>query len=208
MIPSLILPASAFLLSKIIKSYRYKAVNDEFMREGNDPYIFALFHSVQMLVAAYRAPFKTNILVSLSPDGEIAADTLLRLGFGVVRGSSSRRGREALGELTELIKNGESVAITVDGPRGPREEVKNGVILLAMRTGVPVICVSASARPIYRFRRSWDNFVFAPPVANVNICFSKPVYINTDRDMEYYRGIIRDNLLSITEICNKIACER
>ncbi|MCX7959741.1 MAG: DUF374 domain-containing protein, partial [Deltaproteobacteria bacterium] len=129
-----VLSLSTCFISTIIRSYRYKAINDSFLLEAKRPPLFALFHSVQMLVASYKVPFRTNILVSLSKDGDIAAGVLKNLGFGVVRGSSSRRGKEALLELEALVKDGESAAITVDGPKGPAGEVKSGIIRLAYKT--------------------------------------------------------------------------
>ncbi len=200
---------SSSMISMLVRSYKYRAFNDDFIQSSARPPVFALFHSTQMLVAAYRTPFKTNIMVSLSKDGEIAAGVLKMLGFGVVRGSSSKRGKEALNELTELVKQGESAAITVDGPRGPREEVKNGIILLAQRTGTPVVCISASARPMYRFKNSWDNFIFAPPFSKVNIYFSDPIYVNEREgvDLDYYKNLIRDNLISLANLSNELLCK-
>lgn len=209
MLNDLLLPISSFLISKIIRSYRYEAYNDSFINSNkNRPPVFALFHSVQMLVASYKTPFKTNILVSLSKDGDIAAEALKALGFGIVRGSSSKRGREGLKELISLVNSGESAVITVDGPRGPYEEVKGGIIRLSQLCGVPVVCVSAASRPMYRLTKSWDNFILAPPFSKVYIYFSDPIYIEKDLNkdgFERYKHIIKKELALLHKKCLKMA---
>ncbi len=202
-----LLTLSSLLVSRIIRSYRYRAYNDEFLYSQKGPFLFALFHSAQMLVASYRAPFRTNILVSLSKDGEIAASVLRNLGFGIVRGSSSRRGSEALDELVSAVKSGESAAITVDGPRGPLNEVKSGIIRLSLSTGAPVVCVSAAAKPMYRLEKSWDRFMLAPPFAKVCICFSDPIDIKENTETDYYKKLIREELISLSEKSLKMLCE-
>lgn len=196
------LPLTSFLISNIIKSYRYNAYNDSFLNNHKRPPIFALLHFAQMLVASYRAPFKINILVSLSRDGEIAAETLKRLGFGIVRGSSSKRGKEALNELVSIVNKGESAAITVDGPRGPSGEVKGGIIRLSQLTKVPIVCVSAASKPMFRLNRSWDRFALAPPFAKIVICFSNPIFIEDNIDetkFDSYKRLIKEELESLSK---------
>ncbi|MCX7943665.1 MAG: lysophospholipid acyltransferase family protein [Deltaproteobacteria bacterium] len=198
---------SSILISRLIKSYRYKAYNEGFLSNMKRPPIFALFHSYQMIIASYRAPFKINVLVSLSKDGEIASQVLRRLGFGVVRGSSSKRGLEALNELVELVNRGESAAITVDGPRGPLEEVKSGVIRLAQKTGAPIVCVSAIAKPMYRLKNSWDMFVVAPPFAKIVIYFSDPIYIEEHLDVtgvDFYKKKLKEQLRLLFYKCSNM----
>lgn len=198
---------SAYIISKIIKSYRYSVNNEIIIKNGERPPVFALFHSTQMLVASYRPNFKTNILVSLSKDGELASMTLQMLGFGIVRGSSSKRGREALDELILRVKNGESAAITVDGPKGPIEQVKSGIIRLASECKVPIVCVSAAAKNMYRLNKSWDRFIIAPPFAKLIISFSEPIIvdkIDNDDQMNSYKELIRKRLISLFEECSKM----
>ncbi|MGC8926347.1 MAG: lysophospholipid acyltransferase family protein [Myxococcota bacterium] len=194
--------ASAYLISRLIRSYRYVVSNDAIVQNCKRPPVFALFHSTQMLVASYRTNFKTNILVSLSKDGEIAAQALQMLGFGVVRGSSSKRGREALDELILKVRSGESAAITVDGPRGPCEEVKSGIIRLASESNAPIVCVSAAAKVMYRLKNSWDRFIVAPPLSKVFISFSDPITVDRIVDAEeikFFKSLIKTKLRSLFE---------
>ena len=206
--PRLLLSVSPIILEKIIRSYRISAIDDEYIRTCERPPIFALFHAFQMLAAAYETPFRTNILVSHSKDGEIAALTLERLGFGVVRGSSSKGGKEGLAELVGLVKKGESAAITVDGPRGPKEVVKSGIIRLSLSSGVPIVCVSAISSPMYRLKGSWDNFIIAPPFSRVFIRFSSPIVIEGEGSSENiakYKSLIEDTLKGLFESVKIIA---
>ena len=208
MYSDIFLSLASGLLYRIIKSYRLVVFGDEYLINCKQPPVFALFHAFQMIAAAYRTPFKTNILVSHSRDGELAARTLKRLGFGVVRGSSSRGGKEGLSQLIERVKKGESAAITVDGPKGPREVVKSGIVRLALTAGVPVVCVSAISKPFYRLKSSWDNFVVAPPFSKVYIQFSEPVSLEgevTYENIVRYKVLIEERLKRLFEEVKKVA---
>ncbi|MCX7887254.1 MAG: lysophospholipid acyltransferase family protein, partial [Verrucomicrobiae bacterium] len=108
------------------------------------PVIFAFWHNrLLMLPYLFRKHWqrrnrrKVAVLVSASRDGEKLAQVLGRFGLLCVRGSSSRRGAQALVELTRLVQEGYDIGITPDGPRGPRYSVQDGVISLAQLTQAP-----------------------------------------------------------------------
>lgn len=107
------------------------------------------------------------VLTSPSRDGEILAATMAGLGMGAVRGSSSRRGARALRELIEVIEAGKDVAITPDGPRGPRYSLGPGVIMLAQTTGAPILPVSASFSGAKRMK-TWDGFIIPLPFSRID----------------------------------------
>ncbi len=104
------------------------------------------------------------VLVSMSRDGELIARALERAGFTTVRGSSSRGGREAMDKMaSQLDKHrGLVVAITVDGPRGPRHVVKPGIVAMSRRTGYPIVVTSCIAKRNIVFN-SWDRTVLPLP---------------------------------------------
>lgn len=196
-----------FLLSNYIKTFKCNPIDQKNIYKVGRAPLFALFHSTQMLAASYMPDFRTNILVSLSRDGEIAARTLERLGFSIVRGSSSRGGKEAFQDLVVKVNAGESVAITVDGPRGPYQDVKSGIIRLASKTGVPIICVSAAAPYMYRLKGSWDRFVVAPPSSKVFVKFSEPIMVgdvSSEGEIDRFRNIIKEILITLSSDLSKI----
>jgi lysophospholipid acyltransferase (LPLAT)-like uncharacterized protein len=151
--------------------------------------IFAFWHNRIFYLTYYfakrfiRQGFKPVVLSSLSRDGEIMARLESKLGAFVVRGSSSRRGRQGLLELYRLArpaKNGQpsgfSPVITVDGPRGPKYEIQPGIILIAQKTGLPIIPISYQVTRSYIFN-SWDNFILPLPFARVTVHYGKPIII-------------------------------
>jgi len=103
-------------------------------------------------------------LVSASKDGAFLAAVLERFGVQPVRGSSSRRGPQALLELTTWAERGYDLAITPDGPRGPRYVVQEGAMSLAQVTGLPVVPVSYHLSRKIQLK-SWDRFQIPLPFA-------------------------------------------
>src|SRR5436189_6328705 len=112
-------------------------------------------------------------MVSASKDGAFLAAILERFKVQPVRGSSSRRGRQALPELTTWAERGYDLAITPDGPRGPCYVVQHGVMSLAQVSGLPIIpfsfCADWKLRP-----KSWDRFQIPLPFSRCEIILEKP----------------------------------
>ena len=141
-------------------------------------------------------------LVSASRDGGFLARILELFGVLAVRGSSSRRGAQALLELTSVAARGYDLAITPDGPRGPCYGVQEGVIALAQLTGRPVFPVSYHLNWKIRLR-SWDRFQVPLPFARCDIVIGQPLQVPRDATLEErerlrqqleatLRGITRD----------------
>jgi lysophospholipid acyltransferase (LPLAT)-like uncharacterized protein len=120
-------------------------------------------------------------LLSQHRDAEIAARALGRLGIDTVRGSSTRGWAGALRGLLAARARGEDLAIVPDGPRGPRREVKDGVVQLARATGLPVVPFGAAAWPARRLG-SWDRMMLPRPFARVALVGGAPLVIPRDAD--------------------------
>lgn len=103
--------------------------------------IYAFWHSGLAILAYTHRRRDIHVLVSQHRDGEWIARILGRFGYHLVRGSSRRGGTEALFRMATLLKEGHDVAVTVDGPIGPRFTVHSGVVLMARRTGRPIVPV-------------------------------------------------------------------
>ena len=148
------------------------------------PVIFCVWHNrLALSMALYRwGPCLAHpgrhmaAIVSASKDGAFLAAVLERFGVQPVRGSSSRRGPQALLELTSWAERGYDLAITPDGPRGPRYVVQEGAIALAQLTGLPLIPVSYSAARKFTLK-SWDGFQLPWPFSKCQAVFSEPMWI-------------------------------
>jgi len=154
-----------------------------------DRYVYAFWHEVLLLPAHLfgRPDIDCHVLISKHADGQLIAETAERLGFKTVRGSSSRGGTEAVRELMKTKTS--QIAVTPDGPRGPRRVVQPGMIYLASRTGLPMVAVGfASDRP-WR-AKSWDQFALPRPFHRAVCSFHGPLHVPADADrdtLEKYR---------------------
>lgn len=170
--------------------------------------IFAIWHNrlaVSLIVyRRYIAPCGTNrhlaALVSASKDGGLLNRVLELFGVTGVRGSSSRRGAQALRELATAAGKGNDIAVTPDGPRGPRYEPHAGVIALAQITGLPIVPVTVT----YGWKwtlKSWDRFQIPLPFSRCDVQLGEPVEVPQDADetaTEALRLELRRRLMSKT----------
>lgn len=126
------------------------------------------------------------IMFSRSRDGDLLAGFAARLGVIPVRGSSSRGGREALAQMRRHLLASKPVkaATVLDGPQGPPFVAKKGMIVLAMRTGRPLVPIMMSARPAVTLRRAWDKTLIPLPFSRVTVVYGKPWTVPPDLDEE------------------------
>jgi len=142
--------------------------------DASSPVIFCFWHNrILGITFAFDRAYPKNrggvtVLTSPSKDGEILARLVGAFGMEAVRGSSSRRGSRALLELVRLIRGGRDIAITPDGPRGPRYALGPGIILLAQTTGSRIVPAHASFSRCVRMK-TWDGFIIPLPFSKVSV---------------------------------------
>lgn len=124
----------------------------------------------------FRRRRRVVVMVSRSKDGELVARALHRLGYRTVRGSSSAGGREALSELTNLVRDGWGSAIIADGPRGPARQAKIGCVLAARDSGAPLLTWGCHASPNVTLH-NWDRTLIPKPFARITVAFGEPLYV-------------------------------
>jgi lysophospholipid acyltransferase (LPLAT)-like uncharacterized protein len=163
--------------------------------------IFAFWHARLLPLVYTHRGRGVAVLVSRHRDGEWIARIIEALGFVTARGSSTRGGEEGLREMLQWAERGHLLAITPDGPRGPRERVKPGLVLLARRTGWPVVPVATSGVPS-RVLRSWDRFRIPLPFARTVVAYGAPIQVPRDLDDEgvgEWQGRIEAGIRTLTE---------
>ena len=137
-----------------------------------------------------------TVLTSPSKDGEILSQFVAAFGMGSVRGSSSRRGSRALLELVRIIRDGGDIAITPDGPRGPRYSLGPGVILLAQTTGTPILPMHARFSRAIRMK-TWDGFIIPLPFSTISVTVGDRINIPkslNEEEFEQARKNLEDTL--------------
>lgn len=157
-----------------------------------DPCLICFWHNriLGITLAFYRRypamqRHGVTVLTSPSRDGEILAQFVGAFGMGSVRGSSSRRGSQALRELVRLVREKRDIAITPDGPRGPRYSLGPGVILLAQTTGVPILPAHASFSRCIRMK-TWDGFIIPLPFSTISVTMGEQITIPRDLGAEEF----------------------
>lgn len=146
--------------------------------------IYCLWHNRLVLcMEAYQARVRQGgagaglaALISASKDGAFLAAILECFSVQPVRGSSSRRGPQALLELTSWAERGYDLAITPDGPRGPRYVVQSGAMSLAQLTGLPIVPFGFYAHRKIQLK-SWDGFQIPWPFTRCDLIWGKPIYV-------------------------------
>jgi lysophospholipid acyltransferase (LPLAT)-like uncharacterized protein len=189
--------------------YRWSDSSGYFDTDSAGPAIYCVWHNrlALCLVPYFGYVRKHNqtpgmaAIVSASKDGGFLAGILECFGVHPVRGSSSRRGPQALLELTSWAERGYDLAITPDGPRGPCYVVQEGVMALAQITGLPIVPVSYSlgwkVRP-----KSWDRFQIPLPFSRCEMVLAKPVRVPreaSDAEREALRQQLERTLKEISQ---------
>ena len=150
--------------------------------------LWALWHETILMSVWYHRDQDVRVMISASRDGELIARIARFFGYVPVRGSSSRGGREALSELIGHLKGGHRCAITPDGPRGPRREIKMGVLNLARMTGCPVVPFAFEAEHSWRLK-SWDRFIIPKPFSRAVFVYGNPIKVPRHGGPEYLKQI-------------------
>ncbi|MBN2208537.1 MAG: lysophospholipid acyltransferase family protein [Candidatus Coatesbacteria bacterium] len=203
----LVLAAAPYLISLFVKSL---GLSIGFSREGFDelesrwkenlPSIYALWHQrLLMMPLAYKGR-GLNVLISNHRDGELIARAVQRLGVRSIRGSATRGGSAGFRRMVETLRAGGDVAITPDGPRGPRWQVHKGAIVLAKATGVPIFPVTYACSRRKEFN-SWDRFVVPAPFSRGVFVAGERLDVPEDADgqtVETLRQALEKSLIEIT----------
>lgn len=155
------------------------------------PSIVAFWHGEMLPVwFAFRA-LRPVALVSSSKDGSLLSRLLQDWGYGVVLGSSSKGGKEALEQLVNEASS-RVVLITPDGPRGPAHQAKPGAVVAAQRAGVPLILVRMKASRSRTFERSWDKFQLPKLFASIDLYVDQHWTIPLDASREFVESSINE----------------
>jgi lysophospholipid acyltransferase (LPLAT)-like uncharacterized protein len=146
------------------------------MRHDGQPVALLLWHG-QLLPLLYIMRFQSiACLISTHRDGELIAQVAQRLGCKLVRGSSSRGADRALLGLVRALKDGYTIAVTPDGPRGPYRTFAPGALVAAHRADAPVVAFGVHATRAW-YLKSWDRFMIPKPFARVTIVFGAPLRV-------------------------------
>jgi lysophospholipid acyltransferase (LPLAT)-like uncharacterized protein len=197
------------LLARYLR-YTYRRTRWEYIGKGtlpNSAAIYIFWHGRALMMPCFwPEPSMMHVLVSPHRDGKISQGILHALGFPTIDGTASNLSRlTALKKILRVLKQGASVAITPDGPRGPRLQLHSQVVNIAKAAAVPIVaCTYAVEKG--RFLRSWDRALLPYPGGKGCFMFAEPVYVPANASMTEVKQLhqkIEQNLRELYQRCDR-----
>jgi lysophospholipid acyltransferase (LPLAT)-like uncharacterized protein len=150
-------------------------------QDGHLP-IYTFWHNRVFLSTYFWRRRRIVVMTSRSFDGEYIARFIQRFGYGAARGSSTRGATGAIVEMVRLMRAGCPTAFTIDGPKGPRYVAKMGAVLLAKKTGNPILPFTITADKFWEAKKSWDGFQVPKPFTGALIGIAAPIFVRPNAD--------------------------
>ena len=191
-------------------SGRWSVVGSEIPKrlwDEGKPFILCFWHGrLLMMPYCWRPGVPIHVLISHHRDGRLVADTVGHFGIGTVAGSTRHGGSGALRALLRILKDGQSVGITPDGPQGPRMRASDGIAHLARLSEAPILPATFSIDR-RRILATWDRFVVPWPLGRGVMVWGDPIYVPRDADdhaLEAARLRVEDALNAITAEADRL----
>ena len=178
--------AASGLIGGLARTWRYRIVNEATMlrlRSENTPILFTLWHGQMLPLLWHHRDQGVAVLVSEHKDGEVIARILDWMGYALIRGSTSRGAGRALLGIVRTLKEGHDVAVTPDGPRGPRHKFAPGSVVAANRAGAPILPAVAHIDRFWQLS-TWDGFIIPKPFARITIAYGTPTVVSAETPRE------------------------
>jgi lysophospholipid acyltransferase (LPLAT)-like uncharacterized protein len=192
-----ILPYILYFLVKFIY-FTNKKVFHHFKIQSDESFVFVAWHGDLLAQPSNYFKFRprgtVKAIISHNKDGEIIAKIYALLGVGLIRGSSSKGAAKALISTIKEIKAGSDVALTPDGPRGPRFSIAPGVVAIAQKSKSRIIVLNSKPSRYWQFN-SWDKFVLPKPFGKIDFYLSEPFSIE-GLNIEEAKELIKNKMMT------------
>jgi len=208
-LPTWLLWILARTIGLVHRTLRIRYIDPAGVVESGEPWpvIFLFWHNRILFTPGCfpaRVRHKTAVLTSASRDGQYAAGFARQFGMEVVRGSSSRGGMRALRELKRTLDTGTTIAIPVDGPRGPRYEIHPGAAFLSQICGCQIVPIMFNTPSRWELG-SWDRAQIPKPFSRAEFRVGEPFVLPPEcaKDRERAAAFLKERMLSITDDSRK-----
>lgn len=200
----------AFIVAAYIKlvfktgqwEFKNSEIIDKYVTQ-NKPFIVSFWHG-HLLMLACALQWKTSfyMLISNHRDGKIISKTVKHFGIQTIAGSTNKQGFEAARQILQALKKNSIIGITPDGPRGPREQVSDGVLQIARLAQVDIIPVAYSCKPIKKLN-TWDKFRVAKPFCRGVFVAGTPVHAS--KNLEQLRKSLQQAMDETVRTADEMA---
>ena len=187
-------PLAYFLLCLYLSTIRIRTLHEDallqFLQSGRKG-VGAVWHQRFLGVLGYVRKFRylsLSIMISKSRDGDWIAPVVQWLGLRPVRGSSTRGGKEAMAAMVQDLAQNQAALHIVDGPQGPKAEIKAGLIRLAQLSKAAIVPIYISVDRAW-VARSWDRFIVPKPFSRVLVRFGEPIDVPEQMDSEAFEAL-------------------
>jgi len=191
-----IAPRVIYIIVKLLYFTCKKRFHDKEV-DMPSPVIMAFWHgellSVLLGYISYRKNIKIDSIISGHNDGEIIAKVISLFGGGTIRGSSTRGGMKAIKDSFRSLDLKRDLAITPDGPKGPRHSVADGIVLISKRKNVPIVVCNCRPTSYWQFD-SWDKFIIPKPFCTLDFYVQSPFFLG-DLSLEESKEFIKERLM-------------
>jgi len=198
-----LVPYLGYLFSSFIKvTTRLTIVHGELrerLRDKDQRFIYAFWHQRQVFFTVSHRGDRMSVLISKSVDGEMIAETIrICCGVTAVRGSTSRGASDAVRGMITALRSGLDLGITPDGPKGPKEEIKEGVMYLAQKLGVPILPITNASSNRLILKKTWDQFQIPMPFGRSVVVYGAPIFVGPLDDLKVKAAELKLSLDAIT----------
>ena len=183
--------------------YRYELCDPNHLSDDPHKIVGITWHNRLLFICMAFSPEamkRTSAVISASRDGQYLSDFMKFFNVEALRGSSSRKGANAMLGAIREIEKGRNVVFTPDGPRGQKYVIKNGPVIVASKTGAALVPIVLNSSRCWSLK-SWDNFQIPKPFSKLTMIVGDPIYVPADADestIEEYRKKAENALLKIT----------
>ncbi len=160
----------------IFKTLRLRHEHLERTEPGDRGIILVTWHGRSLIPANVFRNRGCWALISLSRDGDIQNSIFQRLGYHTIRGSTGRGGVRGALQMARKVREGGTLTFTPDGPRGPTHKVQPGVVLMAEKSGAPIVPLGVSAARRW-LAGSWDSYMIPKPFSQAHMIVGEPIYV-------------------------------
>ena len=186
------------LLRLLFRTLRIKIVDAEWLSgyadHGPERYFFCMWHDSFLIPIFAGRPRNMAALASQHHDASHLTEAMKMVGILTVRGSTNRGGVGALRQMMEVAKN-YHICITPDGPRGPRRQMKSGIVFLASRTGRPVVPVISACERSWRIQGNWTDLMIPKPFTTVYGLTGEPINVPpklSREELDHYTSMLQE----------------